>query len=252
LQALGKHPCILSMPGEAPLITSIGGAVWLFEFGTDREYYQNSLRYPKEYLYAALRNLCFEYASGRHYGLNLILKGLRNTDFSYLKKTLWCAKTFPDSKVSGALVKLYPSARFISIIRNGCDVVRSMTKFAGFNHQEFEKNCTQWASAVDKYLFLSSFEYATQVRHEKMIAHPEEFFNDLFSFLRLRSEPHSADFVKNHMVHPLDQPNQENVYVRDVFERRKAPYDDWSKEQRDTFKRICGDKMEELGYDLSF
>ncbi|MDY7036252.1 MAG: sulfotransferase [Thermodesulfobacteriota bacterium] len=252
LQALGRHPLIMSMPGEAPFITSIGGAVCLFEFDEAKDYYQRSLRYPKAYLYDSLRSLCFEYAAGQNYGLKAILKGLMNFDTTYLKKRYWCSKTFPDYIVSRALIRLYPSVRFIYIIRNGCDVVHSMTQFSGFRHQEFEDQCRRWAQAVDKYSFLLELECAVQVRHEKLVAQPEKFFIHLFNFLEIENNGNSASFVKKNMVHPLDKPTRAGVDVKEVFRYRKSSYEDWTNEQRTTFKRICGEKMIKLGYEIPF
>ena len=65
LQALGKHPLILSMPGEAPLITSIGGMAHLFEFADDitKGYYLQSLKFTKTYLYRNLRRRLLNWQS---------------------------------------------------------------------------------------------------------------------------------------------------------------------------------------------
>ena len=252
LQALGEHPQILSIPGEAPFITSIGGAAYLFEFSDAREYYRNSLRYPLEYFYDSLRRLAFEYAAGRNYGLKLIIKGLLDGDHSYLNKRYWCAKTFPDIKVAKGLIKLYPAVRFLYIIRNGCDVVYSRIKFSGFSHQEFEKHCREWSQTVDKYDFLKNFECALRVRHEDLVDHPEQFFQGIFTFLRVKNHPGPCNYVTSNLLHPLDKPTQTVTSVKEAFRKRKPSYEAWTEEQREIFRRICGQKMEETGYNIRF
>lgn len=252
LQAIGKHPLILSMPGEAPFITSIGGAAWIFEYGEASDYYRNSLKYPIEYLYHSLQRICFEYAGGPHYALKTILKGLLNRDFSYPNKKYWCAKTFPDLKVCKGLIRIYPSVRFICIVRNGYEVVHSMTKYSGFSQQSFEEQCIQWAETVEKYHSLKAMECVTLVRHEQMVAQADRFFADLFDFLNIEDNGKAADFVKGNIVHPLDQPTKSGIEVRAVFQKRRPSYEGWSSEQREAFKRICGKGMKELGYEMPF
>jgi sulfotransferase family protein len=223
LQALGKHPLILSARGEAPFIASMGGAAYLFEF-----------------------------AAGKNYGLKLIVKGLLDRDISYLKKRYWCAKTFPGYKVAKGLMRLYPKTKFIYIIRNGCDVVQSMTKFSGFCQQEFEDQCRAWAQAVEKYRYLADLESAIEIRHEQMVSRPEELFQNIFSFLSVKNHESSANYVKNKIVHPLDKPTQSAVNVGKFFSKRKPSYESWSLEQREIFKRICGESMREAGYAIPY
>ncbi len=240
------------MHGEAPFITSVGGAAYLFEYASDRDYYIASLRYPKEYLYHSLRTLCFEYAAGKHYGLKLVLKGILDGDRSHLNKDYWCAKTFPDTKVAKGLIKLYPNVKFLYIIRNGYDVVHSRTKFSAFSHQDFEKHCREWSNAVDKYGYIKHLQCATMVRHENLVQHPEQFFENIFKFLGVQNHPRPSTYVRNNLVHPLDKPTQTVTNVKETFSKRQPPYETWSQEQCEIFKNICGGKMEEVGYDIPF
>jgi hypothetical protein len=240
------------MPGEAPFITNMGGAAYLFEFAENKDYYLSSIKVSKEYLYDSLRRLSFEVAAGKNYGLKLIVKGLLDRDISYLKKRYWCAKTFPDYKVAKGLMRLYPKVKFIYIVRNGCDVVQSMTKFSGFRQQEFEDQCRAWAQAVNKYRYLYDFESAIEVRHEQMVTRPEELFQNIFSFMGLKNQENSANYVKNNIVHPLDKPTQSSVSVENFFSKRKPSYESWSPEQCEIFKRICDESMGEAGYAIPF
>lgn len=252
LQALGKHPQILSMPGEAPFITSIGGNAYLFEFSDARNYYKQSLKFPLEYLYDFLRRLCFEYAGGKNYGLKILIKGLREGDISYLSKRYWCAKTFPNYQVAKGLLRLYANAKFIYIIRNGCDVVHSRTKFSGFRQQVFEEQCRAWAESVEKYRFLLDLESGIQVRHEQIMMRSEESFHCIFRFLGVEDDKEPIRYIKSNIVHPLDKSTQKDINVKEIFGEREPPFKKWSSEQRNIFKSVCGAGMRELGYDIPF
>ena len=134
LQALGKHPLILSTPGEAPLITSVADIVHLLEYAQKptRQYYAKSLRFTKSYLYDNLRRMCFEIAMGEAYGFKLCMTYPNCHFTSLVRKRYWCAKTFPPENIMKGLLKLYPSAKLIYILRNGIEVVQSKMRFHGF------------------------------------------------------------------------------------------------------------------------
>ena len=248
LQAIGKHPMILSMPGEAPFITNMGGAPYLFEFAENKDYHLSSIKVSKEDLYDSLRCLSFEVAAGKNYGLKLIVKGLLDRDISYLKKRYWCAKTFPDYKVAKGLMRLYPKTKFIYIVRNGCDVVQSMTKFSGFRQQEFEDQCRGWVRSMKNFRYLLSLESAIEVRHEQLVTRPEELFQNIFNFLGVENHEGPVNYVRNNIVHPLEKRTQGAINVEKFFSERKPSYESWSPEQREIFKRICGESMREAGY----
>lgn len=252
LQALGEHPCILSMPGEAPLLTSFGAMACLFEFGEDRDYYNASLKVSKEYLYRRLRRLCFETSgSTKLVGRELLADVVKRRTFPW-KKRFWCAKTFPSEKVAKGLLCLYPAGKFIYIIRNGVDVVHSMTKFVGFREREFTKQCMHWSDEIGKYRYFSTCDAAVVVRHEDLTSKPETVFERIFSFIGVGRSKEPIDFIKTNLVHPLDSPTRNVSSVREALTEREPPYKVWSPEQREVFKNICGAAMNEAGYSLTF
>ncbi len=252
LQALGRHPLIHAMDGEAPFLTSIGGAAWLFHFGESSDYYLRSLRYPETYLHDTLRRVAFEYAAGRGYGVRPVLRRLARLDFTVLEKRYWCAKTFPDEKVCRGLERLYPSVRFVCILRNGCDVVHSMTRYGGFRRGRFEELCSQWVRSVLRSSLFLRLPNAVQVRHETMVTDPDAFFSELFQQLDMDPHEDPVRFVERNLVHPLDEPGKTGVDARRELRNRPPAHEAWSPTQRETFKRICGEKMLELGYEVPF
>jgi len=252
LQALGKHPYILSMRGEAPFITSAGGAAYLFEFAENKEYYLDSIKISKEFLYDYLRRISFEVVAGKNYGLKMIVEEIIKSDLSFVKKRYWCAKTFPNLTVSKGLMQLYPNTKFIYIIRNGCNVVQSMSKFSGFRHLDFAENCRAWVKSAESFDYLRDAEFGILVRHEQLVKEPEEVFQKVFSFIGIDYHENSANFIKNTLVHPLDKPTQANINVKNTLSSRRPSYEDWTPEHCEIFKNICGDVMSKLGYNIPF
>jgi hypothetical protein len=251
LQALGKHPKILSSPGEAPFLTSIGGAVASFELNHNKRYYEQSLICTKSHLYEQLKKLAIETTNGEHYGL----KNYVNTCLSrrqLVRATHWSAKTFPTQRGADALKLLFPGASFVYIVRNGLEVVQSMTKHGGFRGNAFYENCRTWGQSIETFGYLVDYDTAYTVRHEDLIEAPDILFERLFEFLDLLPNPHPAAFVKNTVVHPLDRQTEQKTSAKHEFRERPPPYATWTAEQRKTFVENCGAAMEKLGYEIPF
>ena len=252
LQALGKHPEILAMPGEAPLLTTLGSIGYLFEHGEEKSYYNASLRIPKDRLYQKLRQLCFEIAGGDHYAIKTILASIREGEGLPWKKKFWCCKTFPPRMVADGLKQLFPAAKFIYVLRNGLDVVHSMTRFPGFHHAEFTQHCSRWSERVETYRYLLSYDGAICVRHEELVAQPDSVLKRVFRFIGVQDHERPSQFVKTTLVHPLDMPNATVQSAKEVLLERDAPHSKWSPEQRDVFRNVCGEAMREAGYEIPF
>lgn len=246
LQALGKHHQCMAMPGEAPFLTSIGANASLFD-AEDSKYYRASLKLTIEDLYNSLAKFGFETSGGKNYALKQLVKALLE------KKKLsiyWCAKTFPAEIAANGLMKVYPGARFVYIIRNGIDVVHSMTKFHGFQQNSFEAQCYAWRNNVNKYKYLDNLPQAICVRHEKLTQEPELFFNHIFDFLQIPFNIHPIDFVKTTLVHSLDKMDESGTNALQQLQFRKSPFQSWQHEKQLTFINICSETMQELGYPI--
>lgn len=252
LQALGNHPYIYALPGEAPFLTSMGGSAYLFEYADQRRYYIDSLKVSKNYLFHQLRQMGFDAASGPHSGLKRMLKGLLYRTRTPLGRRFWCAKTFPTENVAQGLAALYPGVRFIYIVRNGCDVVHSRSKFGGFSHEDFKQNCVSWAEGVEKFRYLTQLAQCCFTTHEGLVTDPKRFFSEIFERLGLPEHPGPANYAATTLVHPLDQATHVGTDVRKELAERDPPHTSWTPEQRAMFKEICGQAMSELGYSIPF
>lgn len=252
LQALGHHPHIYALPGEAPFLTSIGGSAQLFDGADNSGYYRDSVRVPLSYLYERLRRLGFEVATGPNFGTARLLKGLVGLAPSPLGRRHWAAKSFPSERVTAGLVTLYPRIRFLYIVRSGLDVVQSRTRFKGFSHQDFRQHCVNWAEGVDKYRHLTRLDRCHCTTQEALLADPETFFSGILQFLALPQHPGPAAFARSNLVHPLDESTRTGTDPRKALAEREPPFAGWSAEQKAAFKEICGPGMAELGYEVPF
>ncbi|MFA5242694.1 MAG: sulfotransferase [Sulfuricella sp.] len=255
VQALGKHKLIYSFKGEDPFITDIGGMVYNLEYASEREinYYKNSLRVSHSYIYDNLRRLSYESAFGKNYGLMRMLKDMVHREFNPVAKKFWCAKTFPNENVAKGLVKIYPSAKFILIHRNGINVVHSRTQFPGFRDLDFRSQCEEWAHSENHFAYLFEHESAIVIKHEDLIEDPHAVFQKICKHLGIEYDPRTAKFTSTHQVHPLATVGtSENVDVKEVMSQRGSVYESWSIEQRQIFREVCSEAMDRMGYVIPF
>lgn len=255
VQALGNHKLIYSFKGEAPFITDIGGMVYNLEYAPEREinYYKNSLKVSHGYIYNNLRRLSYESMFGKSYGLMRMLKDMVHRKFNPVSKAFWCAKTFPNENVAKGLVKLYPSAKFIFIHRNGIDVVHSRTQFHGFRDLDFRRQCEEWARSGNNFAYLLEYERAIAIKHNDLIDDPQAVFQKICKHLGIEYDPSPAKFTSTHQVHPLATvTTSENVDVKEVMSQRAPAHENWTIEQRQIFKEVCAEAMDRMGYAIPF
>jgi|GEM_PF-1378280 len=252
LQSLGAHRNILSLPGEAPFLTSIGGAACLFN-GPESEYYNASLKVKPSYLRTQLSQLGLETSGGQSLAIKHVIKKITSQKtwrFSSIRH--WAAKTFPDEAVAEGLLSVYPNGKYLYIVRNGLEVVNSMMKFHGFKDNDFKDHCLTWSRAAKAFNYLSSSDSSFLIRHEHLVENPKQVFSELFNFLGLPYDRSCAAYAESTLVHPLDGPRQEAPNILDKLKSRSSPYHDWTSSQQEIFCTLCSDEMKALGYPIPY
>ena len=248
LQALGQHPAIIAFPGESPFLTSIGGDATLFH-GSEKNYYRNAIRLSYPAMMKRLCRLGLDVSGGEHYALKNTLKHrIRHRQFSNSAIRYWSAKTFPTELVSDGLDRVYPGAKYLYIVRNGLEVVHSMTKFHGFKENGFTSHCQTWAASAEKYEYLQARPNALTIKHELLSQDPDCVFSKIYKFLALTDNGGSADFTKTNVIHPLDKTDVHTASSQALLSKRGSPAALWNKEQRAIFLDICAYQMNKLGY----
>lgn len=254
-KALGLHPEILATPSEDPFITDVGRMAYDLAHASERDvhYYERTLRVPRDYIFARLRQLALESALGPHYGLRHLLRQSVAQKTWLPRKRYWCTKSFPGRNTALGLQALYPNARFIWILRNGLHVVHSRTLFPEFRDLDFSEHCQHWADSIRRFAYLADMPAAAVVHQEDLADDPDAQFRRIFDRLGLPYAPAPTEFALNNHVHPLAQESvTPGVDVKAVLKQRKPPHESWSDTQRATFKDLCGEAMAQAGYAMPF
>jgi len=256
LKALGKHKQILAAPTEDPFITDLGGLVHDLEFCSEREqkYYSRTLRISRDYIYRVLHKLAIESSMGPNYGFrHLVNDSLSEKRLNIFRKRYWCTKTFPTPEVGQGLLKLYPQARFVWILRNGVSVVHSRTKFPEFRGLPFEEHCRHWSEKIMEFDYLNDIPEAIVIHQEDLLDNPAVVFRSVFDHIGIDDDGLSTNYAMTHHVHPLDDcATSTGVDIKKTIAERPPAYQEWSDMQRQQFKDICGHAMQQAGYEIEF
>lgn len=247
-----KHPQVIGAQFEYPFMGYLSRIPYVYEFGDHHDWLLHSLSVPKSYLYQQLRRVAFEVAVGKQYGLKTLMRNMMRGDWHLLAKRFWCAKTFLAYDAYQGVMQLYPEAKFVYILRNGCEVVQSRTKFKSFAQRDFETHCREWAESIGQYRYLLEVENGVRIYQEDLISNPESVYEKVFDLVGLPPHDAPSRFVRSTLIHPLDETTKHDIDVKEVLTARPPAHADWNAEQRSIFKDICSQAMQEAGYEMPF
>lgn len=247
--ALGSHSQIIAADGESPTIATFGAAARQL---SENDYRERTLRTSVEYAQERLRRMCFESAMGHYSGARRLAREIVRARKNPVGLRRWCAKTFPTAAEADGLAMLYPHARFVYVFRNGTEVVHSRSRYEPMRELGFEHHCREWADAVGRYAYLLGFDRAKAVRHETLVYEPDAVFDTLCAFLGIAHERGPSTYASTTLVHPGDQATQQDFAVAQWFDDRPPAHATWTHEEREIFKALCGDAMDDLGYEIPF
>ena len=252
IKSLDAHPQLIGSSGEAPLFSHVGTLVYHYTVSPKSDYYQQHSSIRTSDLLKRLRRLVFETEWGPSYGTCGLLARRVKQGQKIFSKRCWIAKAFPDENSAKGLKQLYPKVKFLYIHRNGIDNVQSRTRFHCFRDQSFRKHCETWTDAAKRYQYLINWESSITIRHADLLEHRQLTFNRIYEFLGLEEDNGPASFAQQTLVHPLDKATATDVDVSSTFKSREPSYIQWSADERRIFKEICGNMMQNMGYDIPF
>jgi len=176
----------------------------------------------------------------------------------------WVDHVPTHAMMAGTLAGLFPTARFLHVLRDGREVVNSMLNVpntlpgdvgermrqAGFLPpwtRDFRAACETWRSHVR-----AASDFGTRsparcltVRHGELEADPAATMAAVFRFLGETDEPGPADFLRNgqrinsSFAPPGGCPSPEY--------RRPDPIATWTEERKAIFAETCGEEMRAQG-----
>lgn len=170
-------------------------------------------------------------------------------------KTRWGDKTPRYVENMGLLARLFPTARFIHLIRDGRNVALSYANVP-FGPKTVGKAAALWATRVkagrESGVALGGSRYF-EVRYEDLVEDAEGETKDICDFLDLTFDPGMLDYTERARGSVLPRASMYNPHVT---EKPQANVRSWEEsmppEQIETFEAVAGDALSLLGYERRF
>lgn len=251
--ALHEHPDILMASGHSPMIPWLAKTAYHYFAGPNRSYYERNTALSAEELLSRLRDLCLDCVWNEEELFTVTRRKqnqLRSPE-DHFGLQRWGTRAYPDQHSVLGLTSIFPGIAFIHIVRNGIEVIHSMSKYKAYRRLDFDKRCRLWAARILRDHFLGSRGDCFSIRFEDLLEHPSEVMSGVLSFLGLPPDEAPARFLSGCLVHPLDGPTIK-ANPLSVHKQRPPAFTRWTATERDSFRSICGRAMALLHYPIPF
>jgi len=153
----------------------------------------------------------------------------------------WVDQTPFYVSVAGHLAKMFPTARFLCLFRDGRQATPSIQALLGHG---FDDAAFEWTRACGQALELMQNlpDRCLPVCFEDLILHTEEALKDIFRFLEEPFADRAVAFIREKS--PINSLFEEESSLDKLTPR----WLDWSRRQRKRFHRIGGGMLQVLGY----
>lgn len=252
VRSIGQHPNVLVVPGmEMPYLVHF--VEYLAQIGDGT------------YAASIFNKFRFDYI--KVFGLNYARTLEEEFIFRYSnrKADFWIGKSLVSEDFHiDTYRKLFSNPKFVIVFRNGIEVVASRMKYMD---ESFETACSKWSSIASRQAKFQDSSQLLAIQHVDVIRNPEGTLKSILEYVNLPFRTEPADFIKKNVLHPTvgvdgDAMNVNatersvksfgGVNVREYFSNREPIYISWNEEQRRMFKDICGESMDQLGYEMPF
>jgi hypothetical protein len=170
------------------------------------------------------------------------------------KKDIWGEKSPPYTQYVYMIEKMFPTARYIHLVRDGRDVALSLMDKT-WGPGDFVSSLHYWTQKVAcarKMLYMLPEERFLEVRFEQFVAEPEAELRRVMQFLQLEFEPAMLDSYRNNAEDKVGgrinsfHPHLKEAVSKDQafkWKKRLGPAD------QALAYEIAGTELEELGYE---
>lgn len=219
----------------------------LFGRGHLRHAYKSAMA-RKDVGWLELHNVSYgEFAEHMGRGVNALFR-------SRSKGLTWIDATPSYTLMAAELAQMFPTAKFLHMLRDGRAVVSSMVN-SGFDTEwarDFQVACKTWHHFVAAGVrFESEFpDRCLRMSHETLTVDPDACIAQIFDFLELEHSTNAVEFIKRKRVNSsYDNVHGANVRsVKSPEGLRIKRWDSWSREMTRDFLKVNSELMESLGY----
>ena len=156
-----------------------------------------------------------------------------------------------DPRAAMGLEKTFKRLSIIYALRNGIEVVSSFQSFKPFQNLSFADACRLWSIRYDMFQYCRDNEHATLIRYELLASDQEKWEASIDECLQ-RVGLSFHDGCRKPLSKPFAPTRFEGESRQDAkdLSKRKDRWRLWTEEQKDVFVDVCGQAMQDLGYEI--
>ena len=155
------------------------------------------------------------------------------------------------------VMRLFPAASFLHIVRDGRAVVNSMVS-SGFDTEwasDFDLACRTWVHYAELGHEAAGAhpQRTLEVRHDKLTAEPQRELGRVFEFLGEQPCERSTQLISTKRINSsYGNVGSEDIRsAKDPATAPQRPWLAWSSKRQDAFAAIASETMSKLGYELN-
>jgi hypothetical protein len=161
----------------------------------------------------------------------------------------WVDQSPTYTAMATTIAELFPDALFAHILRDGRNVVQSMTT-SGFRApwaKDFIEACRTWAWFVDRAVAFAAQapERCVTIPYDFLSESPEACFTGILEFLDAEYDEAPAEFIRTRRINSSYQPDGPRSAA---YLGPRQPWQQWTKQQRKTFREEAGHAFVEYGF----
>lgn len=177
-------------------------------------------------------------------------------------RPVYMAAINPEANQLDYMRQVFPGCKFVSLVRNGIEVVSSRMKYPSFASASFSTHCKVWNRSAEVH------RWATQHPEDCLLLRHEWFYQPqrlnqwmckLSQMLTIDYSPLPEKQILESLQHPTTSAmpmGQEDFAASTVgdkqryFHSKRERWRSWTAQQRQRFTDLCAHPMRRLGYEL--
>jgi len=157
-------------------------------------------------------------------------------------KTRWAEKTPNNVFCIKEIFDFFPAAKFVHVVRDGRDVILSLTQSRGF---EIFGSIMRWLLAVEAGIRFREHPNYYEIKYEDLVLEPEDTLKKLMAFLGEDYDPKMLDFTESGKKNPLNY-GSTPIFTKSVEKWKRTELTPNAKSLFDLSMRSM---LEKLGYE---
>ena len=177
-------------------------------------------------------------------------------------RPVYMAAINPQANQLDYMRQVFPGCKFVSLVRNGIEVVSSRMKYPSFAAASFSAHCQVWNRSAEVHRWAScNPEDCLILRHE-WFYQPQrmnQWMLKLSNMLGIEYSPLPEQAILQSLQHPtssrmpMGPADFANSTIQDkkrYFQSKRERWRSWTNQQRQRFTDLCAAPMRQLGYEL--